>query len=233
LRFQQIAGCGRVHALALYRFDNECRHVALLEFGFQSGRVVEGDDPAMRQERLKTIAKILVAIDRKRAVGQPVKRFFAMNDGGFAGGTAGVFQRRFNAFGARVGEENHVELVRHPLFQLGRQQAGEQRRFQFHQARIIRVQEIDQHAADLRMIAAQAEHAVARKQIEILFPFDIPKIRPFSADVTAIETDGPECADIGRVDVLGLELVVPAGVLLQQPDNIQNGILRHEKILPA
>ena len=80
-----------------------------------------------------------------------------------------------------------------------------------------------QHAADLGMVAAQAEHAVAGEQVEILGAFDVPQVRPFGADVAAVEADGLQRADVGGVDVLGVELVVAALVLLQQGADVEAG----------
>ncbi len=73
LRFQQETGCGQVHALALHWFDHECRHIALFKFRFQGRQIIERDRPAIWQERLKALAKIVIAVDGKRAVGQSVK----------------------------------------------------------------------------------------------------------------------------------------------------------------
>jgi hypothetical protein len=47
LRLEQIAGGGHVDALALDRFDDERGDVALAQFGFQRGQVVERDHPAI------------------------------------------------------------------------------------------------------------------------------------------------------------------------------------------
>ena len=77
----------------------------------------------------------------------------------FAGGAPGVFDGGLHAFRAGIGEEDHVQFVRHPLFQFRREQAGKQRRFHFDEAWILGVEEILEDAAHFRMVSAQAKYA--------------------------------------------------------------------------
>ena len=56
-----------------------------------------------------------------------------------------------------------------------------------------------------------------------LVALHVPEVRPFGADVAAVEADGLERADIGRVDVLGVQLVVAALVLLEQGADVEAG----------
>ena len=71
------------------------------------------------------------------------------------------------------------------------------------------------------MIAAQAKHAVAGQQIQILLALHVPQIRPLGARVAAVEADGFQRADVGGIDVLGVQLVIFPGVLLDQRGDVQ------------
>ena len=182
MRVEQIAGRGQIHAFALNGFDDERGDVALFQFLLQRREIVERNRAAIRQERRKAVAETVVAIDGQRAGAQAVKRFFAMDERGFAGGALGVFDGGLHAFRAGIGEEHHVQLVRHPLFQFGGEQAGKQRRLHLHEARILGIQKFLEDAADFRVIAAQAEHAVAGQQVEIFLALHVPQIRPLGAE---------------------------------------------------
>jgi hypothetical protein len=89
----------------------------------------------------KAFAETVVAVEGERAVGQAVKGFFAVDERGFAGGA--------RAYLMAVSTHSAPELVKNTMsswlgmrfFNSARQQAGEQRRLHFHQARIIGVEE--------------------------------------------------------------------------------------------
>ena len=59
-----------------------------------------------------------------------------------------------------------------------------------------------------------------------LVALHVPEVRSFGADVAAVEPDGLERADIGGVDVLGVQLVVAALVFLEQGADIKAGFAR-------
>jgi len=64
------------------------------------------------------------------------------------------------------------------VFQLSGQQPAQQRRLQLHKARIVQVEEVLQHAADIRVISPEPEDAIAGEHVQVLGALGIPKIRP-------------------------------------------------------
>jgi len=77
------------------------------------------------------------------------------------------------------------------------------------------------------MVAAKAEHAIAAQQIQILLALHVPQIRAFRARVAAVKADGFQRADIGGIDVIGLQLVIFPGVFLDQRGDIQRRARRN------
>jgi hypothetical protein len=73
------------------------------------------------------------------------------------------------------------------------------------------------------MVPAKAEDAIAGEKIEIFRPFYIPQIRTFSANITTVETNGLEGANVGGIDMLGVEFIVTTLVFLNESTNVQTG----------
>jgi len=66
------------------------------------------------------------------------------------------------------------------------------------------------------MVAAHAEHAETRKQIQVAHALVIVEIGPLGADVVAVEANGPQHVDELRVEVPLVELELLAGPLLEK-----------------
>jgi len=64
---------GKMHALALHRFDHQCGDVAPRETCFEHRKVAHRDAPTVFQQRPEPFAKMGIAHHRKCAVRKPVK----------------------------------------------------------------------------------------------------------------------------------------------------------------
>ena len=115
----------------------------------------------------------------------------AIDDAGTAGGAAGELDRRFDAFGAGIGEERLVEIG--DVFQqpLG-EHAGEHRDVELDEIGQVGIEHALERLAHDRMIAPDREHAKAGQQVEIARPLAIVEILPLPLLEADIVADGLE-----------------------------------------
>src|ERR1019366_10376324 len=91
-----------IHPLALDRFDNECRDVALRQGFFQRGEVVEGDCRESGDKRAEAFPKYSIAIRRQCAIGQAMEGVIAIDNAGTPRCAAREFDRGFDSLGSGV-----------------------------------------------------------------------------------------------------------------------------------
>src|SRR2546430_15860573 len=78
----QIEIVGKIDSLALDRFDDEGCGIARGQGFFQSGKIVEGNCGAARDERTEALPKNPIAVQRQGAVGQAMKGVIAIDNAG-------------------------------------------------------------------------------------------------------------------------------------------------------
>src|SRR5690606_25031756 len=102
----QIIRRGKVNPLALDRFYDKCSDGAPTQGGLQCVQVVERNCRTIAKERLKSLLKNSIPIQRERAESQTVKGMLAGQNSGAPCCRAREFDRGFNRFGSGIGKEN-------------------------------------------------------------------------------------------------------------------------------
>ena len=183
-----------MHALALDRLDDEGRDIAPAQRVLERGQIVERNSRAIAEQRLEPLLENLIAIQRKRAEGQPVKGVFAGQDFRAPGRRTCELDRRLDRLGAGIGKEHLVEIGRlrqQPL----RQNARERRNVHLDQIGQFGVENAFQRGPQGRMIAADAEHAEAAQKVEIARSRPVIEILAGAPPEADVITDGPEHPD--------------------------------------
>ena len=121
---REVTVVGYVHALALNGFDYECSHLACRQGFIQRSEIIERNLGAVRQQRTESIAKIVVAVQRQRPIGEAMEGVRAVHQPRAAGSVAREFHRRLDRFFVTVSKEYLVE-IRHVSEQLLRQDASQ------------------------------------------------------------------------------------------------------------
>jgi len=83
-----------------------------------------------------------------------------------------------------------------------------------------RVHELLEDRFDFRVIAAEREDAPAGEQVEVFVAVGVPQVAAFAARVGFIEADRAEHFDEGRIDVLGMQVVLAALLLVEPLEEI-------------
>ena len=97
-----------------------------------AARSLNGTANAIGQQRLEAVAEHRVAVERQRAVGQPVKGVVAEHQARPAGRRARELDRGLHGLGAGIGEEHLVEIGHVRQQPLG-EDAGERRHIELHE----------------------------------------------------------------------------------------------------
>src|ERR1700736_2722368 len=99
----------QIDPLALDRFDDEGRGIARGQSFFQSGKIVEWNCGAARNEGTEALPKNPIAVQRQGAVGQAMKGVIAIGDAGSPRGAAREFKRGLDGLRPGIRKENLVE----------------------------------------------------------------------------------------------------------------------------
>ena len=215
----EIVVVGQDHALALDRLDHERRHLAVRQRAVERGEIVERHADAIRQQRLEAAAEGVIAVQRKRPIGQAMERMAAIGDAGAARRGARELDRGLDRLGAGIGEEHLVEM-RHQIEQPVGQDAGERRDVHLHEVGQVGVERALQRGADRRVVAAEREHAEAAQQVEILPVRAVVEILSASLAKTDIISDGLENTDHLLVEALLVQAEAVGFVGLEQRGNV-------------
>ena len=143
----------------------------------QRGEIVERHLDAAGHQRAEALAEDLIAVERQRAISEPVIGMVAIDDAVAAGGGAGKFQRRLDRLRSGIGEKHLVEM-RHIAQQTLGQNAGQCRDVHLDEVGKVAVENLLEGVTDDRMVAAEREHAPATEQVEILPVVAVVKILP-------------------------------------------------------
>ena len=122
-----------------------------------------------------------------------MERVRAVDDAGPAGRAAGELDRRFDRFGAGIGEE-HLVQIGHVFEQPLGQHAGQRRDVELHEIGQVAVEHALQRVAQRRMVAADREHAKAAQQVEIARAVAIEQILALALLKADVVADGLEHA---------------------------------------
>ena len=203
----------------------------------QRGEIVERDLNAARHKAAETVAERRIAIERERAVGQPVKGMAAINDVRAAGRAAGELHRGFDRLGPGIGEKHLVEKG-HELQQTLGEKARQGRDIHLHEIRQIGRKHRFQGLPHGRMIAADAEDAPAAQEIEITRAALIEQILAAATLEGDIEADGAQSPHHHLVHIKRMKLVSFGFAIFDQcseiewtPGTIEPGFLWHCQII--
>src|SRR6202045_2774840 len=99
----------KIDSLALDRFDDEGRGIARGQGFFQSGKIVEWDCGAARDEGTEALPKNPIAVQRQGAIGQAMKGVIAIDNAGTPCGAAREFKRGLDGLRPGIRKEHLVE----------------------------------------------------------------------------------------------------------------------------
>ena len=129
-------------------------------------QVAERDCGGFRQKRSETLAPELVAHQRKRSAGEPVKRMFGRKDAGALGVGSRELDGGFHPFASRRSEERLRQTATRALAQLLRQFSGQIRNVRLNHRRTTALQFALQCPHHRRMIVTDIVNAVTGEKIE-------------------------------------------------------------------
>ena len=120
-----------------------------------------------------------------------------------------------HTYGAYTGEIAAGMLREHL-----RGQAAQQAAVHAHQVGHVPRDKLVEDRFNLGMIPPQREHAPAGQQVEVFVPLLVPQVRPFAADVALVEADRAQHLDERRVNVIRVQVVLAALVLIEPAEKI-------------
>ena len=208
LRLQVKVVLRKLHALALHGLDDERGNVALFELRLQRGEVAHRDARAALQQRAEAFLKMHVAHHRKRAVRQAVECLLDGHEPRAARRGARKFDRALHRLGARVAEEDRVQVRRQFFQQRLGEQAAEQRAIHLHHVRQVHLQHVAHSLLHGGMVAPDIEDAVAAEKIEVVVPVEVVEVAAARLRIDVIKADDALHRDQRGIQVLLVELIV-------------------------
>ena len=159
----------------------------------------------------KPVAELLHAVDRERAVGEPVIAALDVDDLRALGRVARELDRGLDRLRARVAEEHLLEPGGHLRDEPFGEQAREHRHVHLHQMRQAAVQDVVQDLDHLRVVAADREDAPAGEQVEVAIAGRVEEIGTARLGVRDVVADR-----LQHLHDLPVQVLVVQRVLLGQ-----------------
>ncbi len=203
-RFGEVFVARDTDPVALDRLDDEGGDIAAGEFALEGFEVVEGHRVAIGEERPEPLAKMLVAVERQRAIGQAVEGVLAVENARAPGRVAAEFERRLDRLGSRIAEEGPVQVGRLGEERLG-EQTGQGRGVELYELRELGAQHFAEGLDHTRVVAAQSEHAKSGQEVEIALALFIEQIGPARFAVLHVESNGAEHPHHLRIQIAFVE----------------------------